>query len=101
MNKNMEDKKIDEKSFLGRMSKNDPLLEHSIEECGNCFYRYSMVQIAREMIEKGDTGEGSIKRWEDELERIWQESKFFKLWNEEKNAGRVPDKAFEKRGWIP
>jgi hypothetical protein len=29
-----------------------------------------------------------------------EQSKFFKLWQEEKQAGRDPHKAFEERGWV-
>jgi len=31
----------------------------------------------------------------------WEKSKFFKLWQMEKKAGRDPHKAFKVRGWEP
>ena len=36
-----------------------------------------------------------------ETRRRWQDSKFFKLWERERKAGRDPRKAFEDRGWEP
>jgi len=31
----------------------------------------------------------------------WENSKFFKLWQEEQKAGRDPHQAFKDRGWEP
>ncbi len=78
------------------------LLDHDIEECGSCYYRYISVQIAREMLEKIDPKEALtdiVKRWSNELEKRWQESKYYKL-HLDILSGKEPDNAFELRGWI-
>jgi hypothetical protein len=31
----------------------------------------------------------------------WEDSKFFKLWQKEQEAGRDPHKALKDRGWEP
>jgi hypothetical protein len=31
--------------------------------------------------------------------REWEQSRFFQLWQEEKQAGRDPNQAFQDRGW--
>ena len=52
------------------------------------------------MIEVGEY-EDVVSKWAAETQRRWEASKFFKLWQEEKEAGRDPRKAFEERGWEP
>lgn len=91
---------INEEEFLNMMARHDSLLDHNIEECGQCYYNYINAQVARDMILSGDTGNGAINRWEEETRRRWQNGKYFKLYVEEINAGRDPHKAFEDRGWI-
>lgn len=90
-----------DKESLEHFTKLDKYLDHSIEECGRCFYNYTMAQVAKEMVEKGDTEEGSFKRWSEELHKRWEVSKFYKLWVDEGEAGRDPEIEFGKRGWIP
>jgi hypothetical protein len=58
------------------------------------------AQVAREMIEAGEY-EDVVSKWAAESERRWQESKFFKLWQAEQQAGRDPRQAFQDRGWEP
>lgn len=58
------------------------------------------AQVAREMIEAGEY-EDVVKKWANEARKRWQNSKFFKLWQEELNAGRDPYQAFKERGWEP
>ena len=58
------------------------------------------AQVAREMIEAGEY-EDVVSKWAAEARRRWEESKFFKLWQEEKQAGRDPHQAFKERGWEP
>jgi hypothetical protein len=58
------------------------------------------AQVARDMIEAGEY-EDVVSKWEAEARRRWEESKFFKLWQEEKKAGRDPHQAFKDRGWEP
>lgn len=56
--------------------------------------------VAREMIEASEYEDVACK-WADEAQRRWENSKFFKLWQEEKKAGRDPHQAFQERGWEP
>lgn len=65
-----------------------------------CYNIILASQIAREMIEAGER-EDVVSKWAAELERCWRQSTFFKLWQEERAAGRDPHMAFEERGWEP
>lgn len=58
------------------------------------------AEVAREMIEAGEY-EDVVSKWAAETGRRWQNSKFFKLWQKEQEAGRDPHKAFKDRGWEP
>lgn len=90
----------DGKELLESMAKIAEYLEHDIETCGMCFHRHVMSEVAREMLEKNEFEEAASK-WDTEVKRRWEEGKFFKLWQEEKKAGRDPHPAFESRGWEP
>jgi hypothetical protein len=93
--------KIKDEEYLRRMAERDPLDEgHDIELCGMCYHARLWQQVAAEMVAAGNF-ENGIARWEAETRKRWQESKFFKLWQEEATAGRDPHKAFEERGWEP
>ena len=46
-------------------------------------------------------GQTQVGKWAIEVRRRWEESKFFKLWQQEQDAGRDPHRAFEQRGWEP
>lgn len=87
--------------LLENMSKQDKYLDHNIEECGQCYFQYIMAQVAKEMLEKGDTNGDVSKRWHDELHKRWEESKYYQLWIAEIKEKRDPHKAFEERGWTP
>jgi hypothetical protein len=52
------------------------------------------ARVAREMLEAGEY-ENVVSKWATEARRRGENSKFFKLWQEETNAGRGP-KALEK-----
>ncbi|MBZ5529596.1 MAG: hypothetical protein LAN71_17075 [Acidobacteriia bacterium] len=96
---------ITEIEFLKNMTGQDKMLDHSIEECGQCYYNKLCANVARDMmvlIEKGekDADKDIIKRWSAELHKRWEEGKFFKLYEEERKAKRDPKKAFEEKGWI-
>ena len=68
------------------------------ETCGmSCKMRID-AQVAREMIAAGEW-EDVVSKWVAESQRRWQESKFFKLWQECRAAGVDPQEEFEKRGW--
>ena len=67
---------------------------------GQCHYAILGAEVAREMIEAGEY-EDVANKWAAEHKRRWEKSKFVKLWEKEKKAGRDPRKAFKDRGWEP
>jgi hypothetical protein len=91
---------ISDQGFLGRMARSDDLVDHDGEACGQCHYMILGAEVAREMIEAGEY-EDVVSKWAAEHKRRWEKSKFFKLWEQEKKAGRDPRKAFKDRGWEP
>jgi hypothetical protein len=91
---------ISDQDFLERMARSDELVDHDGETCGMCHNIILGAEVAREMIEAGEY-EDVVSKWAKESRRRWESSKFVKLWQEEKDAGRDPHKAFEERGWEP
>jgi hypothetical protein len=91
---------ISDQDFLERMARSDELADHDGETCGLCHNIILGAQVAREMIEAGEY-EDVVSKWAAETRRRWEGSKFFKLWQEEQQAGRDPRKAFKDRGWEP
>ena len=91
---------ISDQDFLERMARSDELADHDGETCGQCYYTILGAQVARGMIEAGEY-EGVVSKWATETKRRWEKSKFFKLWEKEKKAGRDPRKGFKERGWEP
>jgi hypothetical protein len=91
---------INDQSFLERMARSDRLIEHDAETCGKCCYTILGAQVARDMLEAG-AYEDVLSGWADETRRRWETTKFFKLWQEETEAGRDPHDAFRARGWEP
>jgi hypothetical protein len=91
---------ISNDDFLERMARSDRTVDHDGETCGMCCQMIIGAQVAREMIEAGEY-EDVVSKWAAESRRRWEDTKFFKLWQEEKEAGRDPHKAFEERGWEP
>jgi hypothetical protein len=89
---------ISDQDFLERMARSDDLVDHDGETCGMCHNMILGAQVAREMIEAGEYAD-VVSKWATEARRRWEESKFYKLWQEERKAGRDPHKAFEDRGW--
>jgi hypothetical protein len=85
-------------SFLDRMARSDQLADHDKETCGQCCNMILGAEVAREMIEAGEY-EDVVSKWATETQRRWQATKFFKLRQEEMQAGRDPRQAFEDRGW--
>lgn len=92
--------RISDQDFLHRMARSDSVLEHDGTTCGQCHYGILGAQVAREMVEAGEY-EDVVEEWASRTKKRWEESKFFKLWMKEKEAGRDPRKAFERRGWEP
>ena len=91
---------ISDQDFLERMARSDELADHDGETCGQCHYQILGAEVAREMIEAGEY-EDVVNKWAAEHKRRWEKSKFVKLWEKEKKAGRDPRRAFEDRGWEP
>ena len=91
---------ISDQDFLERMARSDDLVDHDGETCGMCHNMILGAQVAREMIEAGEY-EDVASKWAADTKRRWEKSKFFKLWEKEKKAGRDPHKAFKDRGWEP
>jgi hypothetical protein len=91
---------ISDQDFLERMARSDSLVDHDGETCGMCHNMIIGAEVAREMLEAGEY-ENVVTKWATEARRRWENSKFFKLWQEETNAGRDPHKAFEEREWEP
>jgi hypothetical protein len=92
--------RISDQDFLERMARSDDLVDHDGETCGMCHNIILGAQVAREMIEAGEY-EDVVSKWAAETKLRWEKSKFFKLWEKEKKAGRDPRKAFKDRGWEP
>lgn len=86
--------------FLERMARSDFLADHDGETCGQCRQMILGAEVAREMLAAGEY-EDVVARWAAEAQRRWRESKFFRLWQAETEAGRDPRKAFAERGWEP
>jgi hypothetical protein len=91
---------IGDQDFLERMARSDELADHDGEACGQCHHMILGAEVAREMLEAGEY-EDVVSKWAAEARRRWEASKFFKLWEEEKRAGRDPHEAFRDRGWEP
>ncbi len=91
---------ISDQDFLERMARSDELADHDGTTCGQCHYQILGAEVAREMIEAGEYDD-VVSKWAAETRRRWEDSKFFKLWQEEKRAGRDPHQAFKDRGWEP
>lgn len=98
----MSDKTISPETFLEHMAQSDESVDHDGETCGMCHHMRLGAEVAREMIAAGGLhvpNRNLVSEWEKEQRRRWEDSKFFKLWQEERAAGREPNKAFEERGW--
>jgi hypothetical protein len=91
---------ISDQDFLEKMARSDDLVDHDVETCGLCHNMILGAQVAREMLEAGEY-EDVVSKWAAEARRRWENSKFFKLWQEERKGGRDPHKAFKDRGWEP
>ena len=89
---------IGEQDFLDRMARSDELADHDGEKCGHCHNIILGAEVACEMIEAGEY-ENVVSKWAAETQRRCETSKFFKLWQEEKDAGRDTHQAFTNRGW--
>jgi hypothetical protein len=91
---------MSDQDFLQRMARSDDVVDHDGETCGLCHNIILGAQVARDMLEAGEY-EDVVSKWAAETRRRWEDSKFFKLWQEEQKAGRDPHQAFKERGWEP
>jgi hypothetical protein len=90
--------RISDQEFLEKMARSDRGIGDDGETCG-LFYNIILgAQVAREMLEAGEY-EDVVSKWSLEARRRWENGKFFKLYQEEKQAGRDPHQAFAERGW--
>jgi hypothetical protein len=92
--------RISDQEFLERMARSDAVVDDDGQTCGMSCNILIGAQVAREMLQAGEY-EDVVGKWAAEARRRWEQSKFFKLWQEETKAGRDPHKAFEERGWEP
>jgi len=88
---------MSDREFLESMAHADDLVDHE-DNCGHCGMQIVQAQTARDLLAEGEILDG-IAKWVAEHRRRWQETKYFKLYQTEKAAGRDPKKAFEKCGW--
>lgn len=88
------------KELLEMLARGDDLLDHDGEACGMCCHLRIDAEVARAMLASGDLKD-AMPRWSAESTKRWHETKFFKLWQSEREAGRDPYKAFEDNGWEP
>ena len=91
---------LSDQEFLERMARSDAVVDDDGQTCGMSCNILIGAQVAREMLHAGEY-EDVVGKWAAEARRRWEQSKFFKLWQEETKAGRDPHKAFEERGWEP
>ena len=78
---------VSDQDFLERIARSDELVDHDGTTCGQCHYTILGAAVAREMIEAGEY-EDVVSTWAAEHKQRWEKSKFFKLWEKEKKAGR-------------
>lgn len=82
--------------FLKSMSSMDEYVDHE-DNCGQCCHQQIMAQVARELLASDDSD--LVKKWSEITKERWEETKYFKLWQEETLANRDPNLAFSARGW--
>jgi hypothetical protein len=89
---------MSDQEFLQRMARSDDMVFLDQETDGMTYNIILGAQVAREMLEASEY-EDVVHKWAEESQRRWRESKFFKLWQTEQQAGRDPNQAFHDRGW--
>ena len=85
-------------AFLEMMARSDRAIGDEREIDGLSHNIWLGAEVAREMLEAGEF-EDVKDKWVQESRRRWEDSKFFKLYQQEQQAGRDPDQAFHDRGW--
>ena len=92
--------KKEEREFLERMAE-PPLIDHDPNICGHCKTSDIWARVARRLLKLKKLPPHAIRVWSKVSRKTWEHSKFYRLWQQEKEAGRDPQKAFEERGWEP
>lgn len=83
--------------LIRTFSKSADHIEHQ-RNCGLCHHQKCMAKAAFEIIESGDFS-NAIERWTELTKKLWEKSKYFKLYQKELAAGRNPADAFQEKGW--
>lgn len=99
----LNDELLSDREFLETMATIDSLVDHpnALEDagtCGQCATQICHAEAARLLLAEGDILDG-VKKWTNLATILWQATKYYKLYQEEKEAGRNPSVAFEERGW--
>lgn len=92
-----ESPRMTDREFLESMATSDSLVDHK-DNCGVCGHQIVMGEAARQLLTANDVEDG-IAKWSDLAKKMWEETKYFKLYQEEVAAGRDPHKAFDERQW--
>ena len=66
--------------------------------CGQCHKIRLGGLVAKRMLE-APLSNNAIQEWSDLTQKRWMTSKYMKLWNSERKAGRDPEAVFKKKGW--
>jgi hypothetical protein len=94
---------MSDREFLESVSHSDELMDHpdcmtEAGTCGFCMTLWCGAEAARKLLADGDVLNG-IDKWTELRQKMWHDSKYYKFYQEEKAAGRNPEKSFEERGW--
>jgi hypothetical protein len=93
--------------LLQSLCRSDTPLLHcdNREDCGICTQRKIGAEVGKELLEehrqKPLDAVDAARRWSDECQRRFEQTKFWKLWQECKAQGLKPEEEFAKRGWTP
>jgi hypothetical protein len=88
---------MSDREFLESMARSDRFIEGENDSGFNAKILIE-AQTARDLLAEGEVLDG-IAKWTAEATRRWRQTKYFLLYQAEKEAGRDPAKAFEERGW--
>lgn len=92
--------KNETRALIKRLSE-APFIEHDVGNCGFCCKREIDANAMKDVLGIDPEPEDLLTAGYELANKRWKETKFFKLWQEERAAGRDPEKAFEERGWEP
>jgi len=81
--------------LLKSLSNCDDMIDHD-DGCGHCYRLWCMAEAARRLVAEGKYDLDAYTALDRQL---WEDGKYYKLYQEEKTAGRDPQKAFDERQW--